>query len=405
MPLTVYRTAPSSCHMLERCPNRLSKFYTTSSLTRAFILELKPSPSKVERMSKVDSGQSGSNISRRLLRFAGFGAGLIEKGTRFQFFRPSRKASVPPTCSDPSDRGSRTLNDAAQPTSYSRSLFELASSISNGARVAKKNQKVLGELAKSARNLTSLAPNTFEEPHPDSDITQHESSLISSNPALVGHIEQSIKILQNIDTWIKDMNSRTFTRRIFSRRSDLPAIQHFQDQLERSIDEIQNLMALPSSVQGSALQVEHIVASRRFGERQEGAQSNISRGPIPNSSTSDLMAPITSVSHSLPRANLISAGLNTNVDPETHVPFEIDFEASVSQHHLYQGNTIVQNIDGNYTVNLTMNNPVRRDFGNTYTGQNVNLGRQQPVFQDDQYYDDSSWTRYAPNGRSRYHHI
>ncbi|KAJ3718388.1 hypothetical protein C8R42DRAFT_723743 [Lentinula raphanica] len=342
--------------------------------------------------------QYGSN-SRSFVRNAGTtGAGGEEK-SRFQLFRPSSKTesvSFPPTWSDLPEDVLRTLNNAlAQSTSsYPGGLSGVALNILNAVQKAKKNQKVLGELATLACNLVSLVLNIFEEPHPDSHTAQHESPSISSNPTLGAHIEQSFETLRNINTWVRNVNSRTFIRRIVPCRSDLPVILGFQDQLRKSMDElhlqIRSLMAL--HVRSSASRMVDDAARQRVGDIQEGPQSDNTRGPLPNSPTFNSTTPISSESHTPPYVNISSAAsLNTSVDSETPVPFDLDFEASVSPHHSYQGNTIVQNIVGDYTVNSIVNKSVRRNYGNTYTvrGQNVNLERQQPVFQDDQYYDDS----------------
>ncbi|KAJ3764312.1 hypothetical protein EV360DRAFT_77580 [Lentinula raphanica] len=360
-------------------------------------------------MSRIKFWQYGSN-SRSFVQNAGTTGAGGEKKSRLQLFRPSSKPEsvpVPPTWADLPEHVLRTLNNAAQFTSsYPGGLSDVALSILKAVREAKKNQKVLGELAKSACNLASLVLKFFEEPYPDSSHTaQHESSSISSNPTLDAHIEQSFKTLQNIDTWVKNMNSRTFIRRIISFRSDLPVIQGFQDQLRKSMDElhlqIRSLMAL--HVRSSASRMVDDAARQRVGDIQEGPQSDNTRGPLPNSPTFNSTTPISSESHTPPYVNISSAAsLNTSLDSETPVPFDLDFEASVSPHHSYQGNTtFVQNIVGDYTVNSIVNNSVRRNYGNTYTvrGQNVNLERQQPVFQDDQYYDDSRWTSFVYSHR------
>ncbi|KAJ3718384.1 hypothetical protein C8R42DRAFT_723738 [Lentinula raphanica] len=182
------------------------------------------------------------------------GTGIADQSCGPSTTSPYAKQSTRSTYWDLSEQVLSTLMTAAQvaPVPYLGSLSALALSIFKAVQGAKENQEALGELSKTACDFASFVLSTYQELHPSntgSDVSQVQPSF-SSDPTLNAHVEQLVKTLQNIDKWIKGVQSRKLVRRLISYKSDLRAIQNFRSHLGEAKDnfKVQSLIALQSSV-------------------------------------------------------------------------------------------------------------------------------------------------------------
>ncbi|KAJ3764309.1 hypothetical protein EV360DRAFT_77577 [Lentinula raphanica] len=224
------------------------------------------------------------------------GTGITDRSS--QPSRPSAKPSTNSICWDLSEQVLSTLATAAQfaPVPYLDNVSALVLSIFRGVQGAKENQEALGELSKTAIQLALLVSNTYEELHPSntgSDTPQVQSSF-SSDPTLNTHVEQLVKALQDIDHWIKGVQSRKFVQRLIAYKSDLRVIQNFRVQLRDSMDkfQLQSSITLRSSVSRIAShqdKMEKDVAGQHILLREIHQDLHIRQGLMTNLPTSTLM--------------------------------------------------------------------------------------------------------------------
>ncbi|KAJ3824017.1 hypothetical protein F5880DRAFT_1612357 [Lentinula raphanica] len=303
------------------------------------------------------------------------GTGITDRSS--QPSRPSAKPSTNSICWDLSEQVLSTLATAAQfaPVPYLDNVSALALSIFKGVQGAKENQEALGELSKTAIQLALLVSNTYEELHPSntgSDTPQVQSSF-SSDPTLNTHVEQLVKALQDIDHWIKGVQSRKFVRRLIAYKSDLRVIQNFRVQLRDSMDkfQLQSSITLRSSLSRIASQqdkIEKDAADQHIllCEIHEGL--HIRQRPMPNLPASLLRSPVSS------SATNIDLGNPNASDIATTAPNSISL-ATILESSSIQESVSVDNSAGNHTADSSIANSIRENIKNISNGQNINFGK------------------------------
>ncbi|KAJ3756129.1 hypothetical protein EV361DRAFT_951385 [Lentinula raphanica] len=344
--------------------------------------------------------------------------------------RPSpnpKTSSFSSLCWDLSEKVLCALNSAAQyaPTPYLGSLSVVALSIFNSVQGAKENQIVLGQLVQTISEFLYAISDAYKELHPAGPTdfsgtgkSQPQASF-SSDPTLNAQVEELFKTLTNINEWITGVRSRTSIRRIIASRSDLAVIQDFRDQLNAAKDkfQMQSFIALRKSVSEIALQQDKMISQQHKMDQDAASrhktvrdqlmnmhndfQNTILGGPITDSPTSTLLAPVSRRSNTSPSSTVIRPRPNTAAAPsrsntvtnlypgpesgtfDPFNPFDLSktenpnpFSALAAQPNVLRGNVSVQNVSGNYTVNKNIDQSTRQNFRNVYNydGQNMAFG-------------------------------
>ncbi|KAJ3712596.1 hypothetical protein C8R42DRAFT_727756 [Lentinula raphanica] len=333
-----------------------------------------------------------------------------------------KTSSFSSLCWDLSEKVLCALNSAAQyaPTPYLGSLSVVALSIFNSVQGAKENQIVLGQLVQTIAEFLYAISDAYKELHP-------------ASPTDFSGTEELFKTLTNINEWITGVRSRTSIRRIIASRSDLAVIQDFRDQLNAAKDkfQMQSFIALRKSVSEIALQQDKMISQQHKMDQDAASrhktvrdqlmnmhndfQNTILGGPITDSPTSTLLAPVrsnTSPSATVipPRPRTASARSNTDLYPGTESgtfgplnPFDLTKPESPNNNPFsalaLRGNVSVQNVSGNYTVNKNIDRSTRQNFGNVYNydGQNMGFGGGMRIGWGDMFREsERNW--YRPGG-------
>ncbi|KAJ3757530.1 hypothetical protein EV360DRAFT_83942 [Lentinula raphanica] len=350
---------------------------------------------------KVSRRRGGRNV---LATAESGGTGTGNGDTR------SRRYAKPPTRSigwDLSEQVLSTLTTAAQfaPVPYLSSLSAAALSIFRAVQGAKDNQEGLGELAKTACDLTLSVLRTYNELHPSN--TESTTSF-SSDSALNSHVEQLVETFTNINDWIIGMKSRKLVSKLLSYKSDLREIQKFQKQLRAAMDKFQLQSSITLRTKVSQTEENNVSRHEDTQERliiiHEEMQVLIRRNsPIseprtsPNSSSSSELNPPSAGSAAVAESEnpgpdgAGASATNPNGPLAASIDFRLGFvEGNISRpdaetlqenvvrfSSIIQGNAPDHNIHGNLqdAVNSYVDNLIKERLGVSAAGYQLSFKR------------------------------
>ncbi|KAJ3832440.1 hypothetical protein F5878DRAFT_8898 [Lentinula raphanica] len=154
------------------------------------------------------------------------------------------------------------------------------------------------------RLCVSVVSSTYQELHSlnsGSNTPGEGQSSFSSDPTLKTDVEQLIQTLQNIDAWIKRVQSRKFIRRFIAYKSDPRVIQNFRDQLRNAMDKFQLRSSI--TLRSSVSRIASDTADQRILLREIHQDLHIRQGPMPNLPASTLRSPVSTTNIDLGNPN------------------------------------------------------------------------------------------------------